>query len=149
MENTQYLLQQVGVIKKNTNKTWIELKDKFKPAILNLDRFSHIIVLWWIHKRDTEEGRKTLQVHPRVQNEKQPPPKSGVFACRSPARPNPIGLTIVKLEKIDNNKIYIDRIDAIEDSPILDIKPYIPNSDCILESKLPHYFSSLEKKRIE
>lgn len=56
--------------------------------------------------------------------------KVGVFASRSPHRPNPIGLTLAKLDKVDGNVIYLSGIDIIDGTPIVDIKPYIPDYDC-------------------
>ena len=150
-------LLSIGYIKKQEEGeqtiTWMEIKDEFLPGMLRLDEVSHVIVLWWISGRDTIEDRNRLQVHPRVKladsNAKIDTPLTGVFVTRSPGRPNPIGLTTVKILKIEGNKIYIDRHDAFHDTPILDLKPYIPKSDCILNVKLPEFFSSLMEKRVE
>jgi len=139
----------VGYFRKDDEKTWIEILDKFKDTIVNLDRFSHIITLWWISERDNEDDRSILLAKAMIKNAIKEPPLSGVFATRAPVRPNPIGLTIVKLLKIEGNRIYIDRTDAFENTPIIDIKPYIPKSDCILNTKLPDYFEPLMEKRIE
>ncbi len=139
----------VGFVRKNEEKTWIEILEKYKDAILYLDRFSHIITLWWISGKDNENDRSILQAKAMIRNATREPPKSGVFATRAPVRPNPIGLTTVKLLKIEGNKIYIDRTDAFDNTPIIDIKPYIPKSDCILNTTLPDYFEPLSEKRIE
>ncbi|NHJ32025.1 MAG: tRNA (N6-threonylcarbamoyladenosine(37)-N6)-methyltransferase TrmO [Asgard group archaeon] len=139
----------VGVVRKNEESTWIEILEKFKDAILNLDRFSHIVTLWWISEKDNENDRAILQAVAMIRNATRKPPLSGVFATRAPVRPNPIGLTIVKLLRIEGNKIYIDRTDAFDGTPIVDIKPYIPKSDCILNTKLPDYFEPLMEKRVE
>jgi len=137
----------IGFIQKDDEKTWIEVKEEYKPALLNLDKFSHLITLWWIDQRDTEDNRKTLQVIPRVKTEEVETPLCGVFATRSPTRPNPIGLTIVRILEIIENKIFIDRTDAFPDTPIIDLKPYIPHSDCIENVTLPDFFGPLRKKR--
>jgi tRNA-Thr(GGU) m(6)t(6)A37 methyltransferase TsaA len=137
----------IGFIRKNDEKTWIEVKEEYKPALLNLDKFSHLITLWWIDQRDTEVNRKTLQVYPKVKIENVDTPLCGVFATRSPTRPNPIGLTIVRILEIIDNKIFIDRTDSFPDTPIIDLKPYIPNSDCIEKVTLPDFFGPLRKKR--
>ena len=76
-------------------------------------------------------------------------PLSGVFGIRSPVRPNPIGLTIVKLLRIEGRKLFIDRTDAFDNTPIIDIKPYIPNSDCIMNVRIPDHFAPLREKRME
>jgi tRNA-Thr(GGU) m(6)t(6)A37 methyltransferase TsaA len=143
----------IGYVRKNNDETWIEILAEFKEGLLRLDEFSHIITLWWITGRDTEEDRTRMQNHPKVKAaegvEVIEPPLCGVFATRAPGRPNPIGLTIVKLLKIVDNRIYIDRTDAFADTPIIDMKPYIPNSDSIINVTIPDFFSALREKRIE
>lgn len=84
----------------------------------------------------------------RVRNNIAPVEAMGTFATRSPHRPNPIGLTLVKIIKIEENRIYIDTIDAFKDTPIIDIKPYLPNGDRIDEEIfLPPWFAHLLKSR--
>lgn len=142
----------IGVVKKDQEDTWIEIFNEFKEGLLRLDEFSHLIILWWITGCDTKEDRSRLQNHPKVKATEGivvDSPLCGVFATRAPGRPNPIGMTIVRVIKIDNNKIYIDRTDAFEDTPIIDIKPYIPKSDCIINVTLPDFFSALMEKRME
>jgi tRNA-Thr(GGU) m(6)t(6)A37 methyltransferase TsaA len=93
-------------------------------------------VLYWFHLRDNPEHRKTLQVTPPRH---EGAPLTGVFACRSPSRPNPIGVTVVKIERIDGCKIIVSGLDALEGSPIIDIKPYNPKSDSVPEAEVPSY----------
>ena len=72
----------------------------------------------------------------------------GTFATRSPRRPNPIGMTLVKITKITNNHIYIDFMDAFDGTPVIDIKPYLPNGDRVDEEiTLLPWFSHLQKSR--
>ena len=86
-------------------------------------------------------GKVPLKVHPRG---KQRLPRVGLFATRSPNRPNPIALTLVKITKIDGRKIFVDEIEAFEGSPVLDIKPYLPNGDRVDEEIcLPEWFEHL------
>ncbi len=140
----------IGTIHKNDNEIWLEIFNEYAAAMLNLEYFSHIITLWWISGMDTKENRKNLQGHPKVKpNENIQVPLSGVFTTRSPRRPNPIGLTIVKIIKIEENRIFIAHHDAFDNTPLIDIKPYIPNSDCILNVKLPEWFAILKEKREE
>ncbi|MBN1327905.1 MAG: tRNA (N6-threonylcarbamoyladenosine(37)-N6)-methyltransferase TrmO [Candidatus Heimdallarchaeota archaeon] len=140
----------IGTIRNNDGNIWLEIYDEFTPALLNLEYFSHIITLWWISGMDTKESRSNLQGYPRVmRNEDTQTPLSGIFATRSPKRPNPIGLTIVKIIGIEEKKIYITHHDAFDNTPLIDIKPYIPNSDCILNVKLPNWFELLKEKREE
>jgi tRNA-Thr(GGU) m(6)t(6)A37 methyltransferase TsaA len=116
-------LNPVGIVRKSADSVWIEIRDEFTDGLLGLDGFSHIFVLYWFHQNDTPEKRRTLQVHPR----KDPAnPITGVFATHSPQRPNLIGLTLCRIISIGSNKIDIEDIDALDGTPVIDIKCYIP-----------------------
>lgn len=95
----------------------VEIFPQYKDGLKDLDGFSHIIILFYFHKSEYYHliSKPYLDDHPR-----------GVFATRSPHRPNLIGLSVVKLLRIDENIIYVRGIDMIEGTPVLDIKPYIP-----------------------
>ncbi|MCK4295424.1 MAG: tRNA (N6-threonylcarbamoyladenosine(37)-N6)-methyltransferase TrmO [Candidatus Marinimicrobia bacterium] len=95
----------------------IELNPEFTPALKDLDGFSHITLIYHLHKSD---GYK-LEVKPFLDNHLR-----GLFATRSPNRPNPLGLSVVRLDKIESNILYIRDIDALDGTPLLDIKPFIP-----------------------
>ncbi|WP_461462590.1 tRNA (N6-threonylcarbamoyladenosine(37)-N6)-methyltransferase TrmO [Methanobrevibacter sp.] len=95
----------------------IHLKDKYVEGLKDLDEFSHIILIYYLH---LTKGN-ALQVKPFMDNKPH-----GVFATRSPKRPNNIGLSTVKLESIDGNIIHISNIDVVDGTPLLDIKPYVP-----------------------
>ncbi len=129
----------VGNVRKpEDDSIFIEINKQYWDAAYQLDKFSHIIVLWWITERDDAASRKHLQNHPPQINAEL----SGVFASRSPVRPTPIGLSIVAIEKIDNNscRIYIDQIDAFDGTPVVDIKPYMPSSDRVDDARVPSWF---------
>jgi len=98
----------------------IELKEEFVPGLLDLDGFSHIILVYYFHESKDFE----LQVEPFLENKKH-----GVFATRAPKRPNAIGMSVVKLLRIDNNILEVENIDVLDGTPLLDIKPYIPQFD--------------------
>ena len=107
-----------------------------------------MFVLWWIHEADTPERRGTGLIIPRVRNPVVPPQKMGNLATRSPNRPNPIGLTVVKIVRIDGTSIFVDEIDAFDGTPVIDIKPYLPNGDRVnKEVALPKWFEHLLKSR--
>jgi len=129
-----YYLKSVGIIRKRDEKTWIEIFDKYGDALLGLDGFSHIQVFYWFDQNDSDEKRKTLQVHPRKDPNN---PLTGVFATHSPQRPNLIGSTLCKIESIVANSIYIEEIDAYDGSPVIDIKCYIPQS--VSDVRLPDW----------
>ncbi|MEA2085674.1 MAG: tRNA (N6-threonylcarbamoyladenosine(37)-N6)-methyltransferase TrmO [Chloroflexota bacterium] len=93
-------------------------------ALDRLDEFSHIIVLYWMHK--AAGGQPAARVHPRGRREA---PLVGVFATRSPNRPNPVGQTTVRLLERRGNILKVKGLDAIDGSPVIDIKPYLPGYD--------------------
>jgi len=123
----------VGVIRKKDRDVYIEIYPEYKDALLRLEHYSHIIVLFWFDKNDNPEQRSILQVHPKRH---KGAPLSGVFATCSPVRPNLIGLTICKILSIKDNIIKIEDIDAFDNTPVIDIKPYIPRKHMIPESEL-------------
>ena len=126
----------VGVIKKQDQNVWIEIYDKYNEALLGLDEFSHITVCYWFHENDTHEKRKVMQIHPR-KNKKHP--LTGVFATHSPLRPNLIGISICKTLSIHGNTIHIDKIDAFDGSPVIDIKCFIPSRALKQDIRLPDW----------
>lgn len=126
MGENQFTMRPIGSVYKADGRTTLRLKNEFRPALKGLNGFSHVWVLWWSNRSDTPEKRSTVQVHPRgdIHN-----PLTGVFACRSPVRPNLIGLSLCRVLSVKNNVVQVDKIDAFADTPLLDLKPYIPASD--------------------
>lgn len=116
----------IGHVRRQASRAWIVLEPRYQPGLRGLEGFSHIHVLWWFHHNDTPEKRATLQVHPRGNPRN---PLTGVFATRSPARPNLIGLTLCRIVSIEQHEVEIEEIDALDGTPVLDIKPFIPAFD--------------------
>ena len=135
MKNRFYVFP-VGVVKKDRENTRIEIYEEFHDALLGLDGFSHITVLYWFHENDTPDKRKTLQVHPRKNRDN---PLSGVFATHSPLRPNLIALAVCKIRSITGNTIFIEEIDAFDGSPVIDIKCFIPSRELGSDIRLPDW----------
>ncbi|WP_281351399.1 tRNA (N6-threonylcarbamoyladenosine(37)-N6)-methyltransferase TrmO [Prolixibacter denitrificans] len=98
----------------------IELKEEFVPGLLDLDGFSHIFLVYYFHESNGFE----LQVKPFLDDNKH-----GVFATRAPKRPNGIGMSVVKLLHVDKNILEVENVDMLDGTPLLDIKPYIPQFD--------------------
>jgi len=121
-----FKLYPVGRVQKKGETAAILIFDKYTDALQGLDDFSHVFVLYWFDKNDTVHKRSILQVHPRG-NKKNP--LTGVFACRAPVRPNLIALSLCKIVSVKGGTVYIDKIDAFDGSPVLDLKPYIPGID--------------------
>ncbi len=126
----------VGVIKKKDEIVTIEIFEEYRNALLGLHEFSHIIVFYWFHKNDTLKQRNILQVHPRGDKGN---PLTGVFASRSPARPNLIAIFTCKILSIDGNTIHVDKIDAFGGTPVIDIKPCISKIDTDLDIRVPEW----------
>ncbi len=134
---SSFELYPVGRVKRKGKAVSLNIFKKYTDALKGLDDFSHVFVLYWFDRNDTPEKRRILQVHPRG-NKKNP--LTGVFACRAPVRPNLIALSLCRILSVKNNIVYIENIDALNNSPILDIKPYIPQIDHkIKDVRLPDW----------
>jgi len=114
----------------------IEMFPEFALGLKDLDGFSHLILLYHLHKVD----HFSLQVKPFLDNTER-----GIFATRSPIRPNPIGLTVVKLIEIKNNFITIEDLDMLDQTPLLDIKPCLPMIDDIQNIQLGWLTGKMEQ----
>lgn len=114
----------------------IRIYEKFCQGIKGIEDFSHLIVLYWFHLRDTNEHRSTLLVIPRKH---KGAPEMGVFGTRSPSRPNPIGLCVVELIEVQNCILRVRGLDAIQGTPVIDIKPYLPRADSIPSARVPDW----------
>jgi tRNA-Thr(GGU) m(6)t(6)A37 methyltransferase TsaA len=129
-------LKFIGVVESSGELSRVKIFPEFCVGLEGLNNFSHIIILYWFHLRDNEEERRTLRVVPR----RHPgAPQVGVFTSRSPSRPNPIGLCVVELTKIEDCTLVVRGLDAFEGSPIIDIKPYIPRADSISDARAPEW----------
>ncbi len=133
---SRFYVVPLGVIRKDADNVRIEIDPAYRDAFSGLDGFSHISVLYWFHENDTPEKRKTMQVHPRKDKNI---PLTGVFATHSPLRPNLIGLSVCKILSIKDTTIFIEKIDARDGSPVLDIKCFIPGSELEYGIQLPDW----------
>ena len=98
----------------------IEIRLEFIEGLRDLEGFSHIILIYHFHQ---SEGY-TLSVKPFLDNNQH-----GVFATRAPKRPNSIGISVVKLIKVEGNILHVENVDIVDGTPLLDIKPYVPEFD--------------------
>ncbi|MEM3577336.1 MAG: tRNA (N6-threonylcarbamoyladenosine(37)-N6)-methyltransferase TrmO [Candidatus Bathyarchaeia archaeon] len=127
----------IGVVEKaGEQEATINIFPEFCAGLKGIEEFSHIIVLYWVHLRDKECERRTLLVFPRRHAVNV---EVGVFACRSPSRPNPIGLCVVELVRVEGCRLVVSGLDAFEGSPIIDIKPYIPRADAVPNARVPEW----------
>ena len=141
----------IGFVKRKTKKE--DVKDRslvcsivvekdYETALEGIEDFSHVYIIFWMHEIDDAE-RRTLKTHPRRRIDL---PLLGVFATRSPLRPNPIGLTIVELLERRGNILTVRGLDAFDGTPVIDIKPY-NHWDRIEDVKVPEWWLKLEKEK--
>lgn len=137
-------LRPIGVVHSSVNQPqgagfdWqkviseITVDESLTEALDGLDEFSHIIVLYWMHRE--QRGTPTLKIHPRSDANL---PLMGLFATRTPQRPNPIGKATVRLLERRQNVLTVKGLDALDGTPVIDIKPYIPGYDSADDAKGP------------
>ena len=121
----------------------IILDEKFKEGLDGIKEFSHVFILFWLNKI-SKENRCILKVHPRGRRDM---PLLGIFATRTPNRPNPIGLTLVKLINVEKNVLTVQGLDAFDGTPILDIKPF-DDWDLTTSFTVPDWLNKLNKEKI-
>ena len=135
----KYRISPIGFVRKESEyEGFLEIEKPFQKALKKLDGFSHINVLWWCHLVDNEDQRRVTECDKPY---KKAPDRVVIFATRSETRPNPIALTVVPVLSIDHKTgiIYVPFIDAENDTPIIDIKPYHPATDRIKKVSVPKW----------
>lgn len=136
MSPTQYAVEPIGFVHSNLStreeaprqgdegapEAWLELTPQFAPGLSGITAGDQLFLLTWLHLAD----RTTLHVHPRGDRSR---PLTGVFATRSPDRPNPIGLHRVTVLEVAPQKLRVAPLEAIDGTPIIDIKPILKGSN--------------------
>lgn len=117
----------------------VEVYPEYSEGLSDLEGFSHIILVYLFDKSPGFD----LKVKPFLDDEIR-----GVFATRAPRRPNPIGLTTVKLESVEVNILHVSGVDILDGTPLLDIKPYIPEIDSIPQAKTGWVESKMTGERL-
>lgn len=118
----------------------IVVNENLSEALDGLEGFSHIIVIYWMHRTTRTEQR--LKSHPMGRSDV---PEQGIFAIRTPHRPNPIGKSTVHLLERRGNVLKVQGLDAIDGTPVIDIKPYIPGYDSAEGATVPNWIIREEK----
>ena len=131
-------------VKDKTRTSQIVIQNGLAEALRGIDGFSHLFVLFWLHKI-SDAQRKTLKVHPRGRMDL---PLLGVFATRTNLRPNPVGLTLVELVKVEGNVLTVLGLDAFDGTPVLDIKPF-DSWDMAKDARVPNWWTALEKEKAQ
>ena len=98
----------------------VEVDERFQAGLSGLEKFSHIVLLYWMH----EARRDLIAQVPRHLGEKR-----GTFALRSPVRPNPVSIGVVELLGVDGNRLTVRKVDCLDGTPLIDIKPYFASTD--------------------
>jgi len=137
VEQAYFRIHPIGKVEKRDGSVRLRILEAYEPALVGLEGFSHMHVFWWFDKNDTPAKRGILQVHPRGEKRN---PLTGVFATRAPVRPNLIAMDLCAIGGIRGGVVEVDKIDAFDGTPILDIKPYIPGSDAVVgEVRVPDW----------
>lgn len=122
-----------GYMRENVEAV-IEINEKYLRAMQDIEGFSHLVVLFYFHK----SSHTDLKGHPSWEHNEH-----GVFALRSPHRPNHIGMTIIQIKEVKGNRIVFSNVDMLDGTPVIDIKPYVGEFEKIKNPK----FGWLEKHR--
>ncbi len=140
-------IKPIGFVKNNVKEqrfgNWndvvseIVLDKEYEEALDGIEDYSHINVVFWMNEVKTCKIKHQPQGNEEV-------PIVGIFACRCPARPNPIGITTVELLERKNNTIKVKGLDVINNTPIIDIKPYTPQYDNVNNVKTPEWIDKLK-----
>lgn len=137
-EDEQMKLEEIGHAECEKGEFMIVFDEKYKQALIGLEGFSHLQVIWWFSGCDNTEDRNILTIEKPY---KKGPATLGTFATRSPERPNPIASSVCEIKSIDIEKgvISLSYFDAFTGSPILDIKPYQPSVDKVEKAEVPSW----------
>ena len=122
----------------------IVIRPEYQPMVLNLGDYSHVIVVFWPHEVPDDVRGSKPQLHPR---DDETYPLMGVLATRSQIRPNPILVTPVRLLAIKGNILKVRGLDAIDGTPVLDIKPYLPFYDAVPDARVPDWVAEAQAWR--
>lgn len=112
----------------------IEVFPEYQEGLITIEESSHIMVIGWFHEATRDRVFLERTGHPD-----QPGPPRGVFASRSPSRPNPLGVSSVPLRRREGTKLFVDHLDMVDGTPIVDIKTYSATFDCIFASRSSRY----------
>lgn len=127
MTTQTFTLHPIGLVLADTAGFTLKIDEAYREGLLALDQFSHVIVFWWGDQADTEQARATLTEKLYYADDIE----AGVFACRTPNRPNPVLMSVCPILDLDADAgtLVVPYLDAEDSSPIIDLKPYIGMSD--------------------
>jgi tRNA-Thr(GGU) m(6)t(6)A37 methyltransferase TsaA len=132
-------------VKKQTDESWgesvsqVQVLPPYRRGLQGLEQFSHVLVVTWLHEASFAAERDLVR-RPRGLASM---PEVGIFAQRAKDRPNPIGVTAVPLVSVDADALTVRRLDAIDGTPVLDVRPYYPAYDQVPEASVPEWVDRL------
>jgi tRNA-Thr(GGU) m(6)t(6)A37 methyltransferase TsaA len=129
-------------VKDKSRISQILIRDDLVDALEGVAAFSHLYVIFWMNQIQ-EKKRRVMKVHPRGRKDL---PLLGVFATRTSLRPNPIGLTLVELLRVDGNSLTVRGLDAYDGTPVLDVKPFDP-WDNAENARVPDWWIRLSEEK--
>ncbi len=106
----------------------IILKDEYADGLDDIEQHKHLIIVFWAHRSSSDDRRKRVKIHPQRREDL---PLTGVFSTSSPSRPNSTLVTVVLFVKREGKVLTVKGLDALDDSPVIDIKPYMPEYHAI------------------
>ena len=124
--------------------TWEEIDSRvvvYEPwveGLQGLEGFSHVVIIFWLDRPSDSET--PVKVHPQGEEDL---PLVGLFATRAPMRPNPIGITTVRLLSLEGDTLHLRGLDAFDGTPVLDVKPYLTRGDLKAEASVPEWLHEL------
>ncbi len=144
-----FTVQPVGYVsspvKQQTDQGWgdvvstIEVVSDLRSGLSGLGQFSHAVVVTYLHEARFDSARH-LQRKPRGLDAM---PEVGIFSQRAKDRPNPVGITVVSIVGVTETGVSVRGLDAIDGTPVLDIKPYVPHYDCVGQATVPSWMEEL------
>ena len=138
-DKTEFVVKPIGVIRtpfkssentpiqssKSDTRGYVEVATEYLDALKSLDGFSHIILIYWFHRAKPPK----MKMKPFLDTEEH-----GLFSIRAPSRPNPIGISTVRLLRLEGTRLDIEGVDILDGTPLLDIKPFVPEFDNRLQA---------------
>jgi tRNA (adenine37-N6)-methyltransferase len=133
--HSSYQVIPLGVVQRTPAGVNLLIESPYRPALHGLEHFSHVMVFWWADRFDAPEYRQMMQCDPPY----APGHTSGMFATRSPIRPNPLMMTTCRLLAVDEAEgvVAVADLDAIDGTPIVDLKAYFPVCDRVQDATIP------------
>lgn len=135
----EYAIRPIGYVEaRDDGSAVLHVDETYRGGLRGLDGFGHIEVLWWCHLADAEELRSTTDAgRPYVALDHD----LGIFATRSPMRPNPVALTVIEVSAIDAEEGTVETpyFDAEDGTPLVDLKPYTPSIDRVEHPRVPSW----------